>query len=52
MKRLFFEINNRTFQYKVLEYTFKDDFYIFTDVIDGLPRRLHKSLYRGEEEVR
>jgi len=51
MKRLFFEINGKIWQYKVLEYKIdSDDFYCFIDIVDGQFRRLHKSLFKGEEE--
>ena len=51
MKRLFFEINGQFRKYTVIEYQLEGDFYIFTDTIDGITRKLHKQFYKGEEET-
>jgi hypothetical protein len=51
MKRLFFEINGQFRKYTVIEYIIENDFYIFTDVIDGEQRKLHKDFFKGEEPV-
>lgn len=52
MKKLFFEINGQFRKYTVLDYTIEDDFYLFTDTFDGKFRKLHKDLFKGEEEVK
>ena len=52
MKRLFFEINGQFRKYTVIEYLFENNFYIFTDTIDGTQRKLHKDYFRGEEQVK
>jgi hypothetical protein len=52
MKRLFFEINGQFRKYTCINYVLENDFYIFTDTIDGIERKLHKDFYKGEEEVK
>lgn len=53
MKQLYFEIElGRLYKYTVIDYLLENDFYIFIDTKDGLQRKLHKSLFRGEQEVK
>ena len=53
MKRIFFEMEaGRIYRYTVLDYIQDGEFYIFTDTVDGKERKIHKSLYRGEEEMK
>jgi hypothetical protein len=51
LKKLFFEINGQFRKYTVIEYQLINDFYLFTDIVDGKQRRLHKDFYKGEEET-
>ena len=52
MKRLFFDINGQFRRYTCLDYKVENDFYIFTDIKDGVERSLHKLYLRGIEEVK
>ncbi len=51
MLKLIFEIEkNKFIWYSTEEYKLDNDFYIFIDKF-GLKQKLHKSFYRGEQEV-
>lgn len=52
MLRLFFNVEGQFRRYTVLDYKLDEDFYEFTDTIDGLHRRLHKRYFTGQEEVK
>jgi len=52
MKRLFFDINGQFRRYTCLDYKVENDFYIFTDIHDGVERSLHRLYLRGIEDVK
>lgn len=54
MKKLYFDMQGRTFKYSVLDYIESEDgqFLIFTDTFDGIERRIRKDLLLSEEETK
>lgn len=52
MKKLYFDIQGRTFKYTTLDYIEHDGFLVFTDTFDGIERKIRKDLLLSEEEVK